>query len=276
MINNDILWESSSNISAKLSDESDNDENCKTNEDITIDFSKTLINSQHEEITSMNIDVIDKYKYIYKNNKRKSYDIDNRLKRELYIDNNIQSYYMKFFISFFPKHQYSTVFVNESIARLIYKKIDFSTIQYRFVSKCHHLFESITNEIQLTKFASISISEMTEIIQSIIADEICDRRRETTNQHLCILLKYELNDINNVKIDQFDSHISLKKYLFNYVNGGPFDNEKLIRICESERCVQPHHFRLYQKTEKTANKKIKRIIKRNNIKLKDLESFDYE
>jgi hypothetical protein len=262
---NDYLWESSSNLSAKFSDESDNDMQLCDLE------SKDKINIVSQKDTSNNSK---NNGVIYTVNDTISYDIVGRMNREVYIDNQSQSYHMKFIGSFFVKSAYSTVFLNEGVAKRLYKLLDFSSIENPFVKTYHHLFKSITNAHQLKKFNVISLQDMTIALQSIIKDVTLDNRNETTNYHLCLNVRKELKS-HKIFLDQFDKQMSVKDFLYNYVCGGSSDDQKILRHCDSERCVQPHHYRLIDKRDLIYQKKIKKSLNRYEKKRQDLEEIDY-
>lgn len=263
---NDYLWESSSNLSAKLSDESDNDMQL-----CDLESKDKIINTVSQKYTSN-----DKKNngVVYIVNDKISYDIVGRMNRELYIDNQSQSYHMKFIEAYFVKSVYSTVFLNESVAKRLYKVLDFSSIEKLFVKNYHHLFKSITNAHQLKKFNVISIQDMTVAIQSIVKDVTLDRRNETTNYHLCLNIRKELKS-HKLFLDQFDKQMSVKDFLYNYVRGGSSDDQKILRQCDSERCVQPHHYRLIDKHDLIYQKKIKKSLNRYEKKRQDLQEIDY-
>lgn len=161
--------------------------------------------------------------YVYPNNKVGDYyteydiPIEERIKKQLYLNNVLSSYQLKLISSIFIQSPTSVMFLNDYNVMNLYRSLDIRWIEDLFKQKHEKIFNNNNNtDIDLNIFKLITEERFNKDINDILYNNN-DKSSSSSyfNNHPCILLKNGINP-NRLLIPQFEKKYYVRRFLYQY------------------------------------------------------------
>jgi hypothetical protein len=187
-------------------------------------FRLLIINERkRKRLLSSSLKLYDKRdNYVYPNNKVGDYyteydiSIEERIKKQLYLNNVLSSYQLKLISSIFIQSPTSVMFLNDYNVMNLYRSLDIRWIEDIFKQKHEKIFNNSNNDIDLNIFKLITEERFNKDINDILYNNN-DKSSSSSyfNNHPCILLKNGINP-NRLLIPQFEKKYYVRRFLYQY------------------------------------------------------------
>jgi hypothetical protein len=204
-----------------------NDNNNKIQKEKEDSFRLLIINERkRKRLLLSSLKLYDKRdNYVYPNNKVGDYyteydiPVEERIKKQLYLNNVLSSYQLKLITSIFTQSPTSVMFLNDYNVMNLYRSLDIRWIEDLFKQKHEKIFNNNnnnnnSNDIDLNIFKLITEERFNKDINDILYNNT-DNQSSYFNNHPCILLKNGINP-NRLLIPQFEKKYYIRRFLYQY------------------------------------------------------------